>query len=50
MNDQQRRDQLSAQSACDCGARPGKLHSSDCQYVIDLQASVGDSTAATSQK
>lgn len=45
--DKSARDALSAQSACNCGARPGKRHGEECQYIIDLRASMGQSTAAT---
>lgn len=30
------RPDLDSQSACDCGARPGRNHSADCQYIMDL--------------
>lgn len=45
MNDKAAREALSAQSACNCYVRPGKLHATDCQYIIDLRASQGQSTA-----
>lgn len=47
MLDKQQRDALSSQSACNCGARPGKRHSRECQYLADLYASLGQSEAAT---
>lgn len=45
MNAKATREALSSQSACNCGARPGKLHATDCQYIIDLRDSLGQSTA-----
>lgn len=36
MNNEQR-DALSSQSACNCGARPGQRHSETCQYIADLR-------------
>lgn len=41
------REALSSQSACNCGARPGRLHAPECQYISDLRASQGESRAAT---
>jgi hypothetical protein len=38
MTNREQREALSSQSACDCPARPGQLHSGDCQYVTDLVA------------
>jgi len=36
---------LSSQSSCDCGARPGQLHDEKCQYVADVRAQVAEREA-----
>lgn len=36
---------LSSQSSCDCGARPGQTHSSDCQYVQEVLAQEAERAA-----
>lgn len=36
------RPDLDSQSACNCGARVGQNHSSDCQYIVDLTEHIVD--------
>lgn len=36
---------LSSQSSCTCGARPGQLHNQECQYVADVLAQEAERAA-----
>jgi hypothetical protein len=39
---------LSSQSSCTCGARPGRNHDPECQYVADVLAQEAERAARRS--
>lgn len=40
---------LSSQSSCNCGARVGQFHSSNCQYIADLNAHAAAQVVRTAE-
>lgn len=40
---------LSSQSSCNCGARPGQTHDQECQYVADVLAQEAEKIARRPQ-